>query len=85
MNRSRKPARKCYRCLLNQGDHCWLYKYPRGQWQGHKHCPAFENEPVYEQFRSWRKLPDVKTRHDLRRRFFRSTRQKRYRSHGERA
>jgi len=80
MKRSWKPVRKCYTCLLNQGDHCWLYKYPRGQWQHGKRCPGFENETVYEQFRAWQKLPDVRTRRELRRQFFRSTRIKRFRA-----
>jgi len=57
MKKSWKPIRKCYSCLLNQGDHCWLFKYP---------------------FRAWQKLPNVKTRHELRREFFRSSKQKRH-------
>jgi hypothetical protein len=71
MHRNAKPVRKCYACLLNLGDHCWSYAYPRGQWHG-KRCPAFENEEMYEQYREWLKLPTVKTGHELRRKVFRT-------------
>ena len=78
MKKSWKPLRKCYHCPLNQGDHCWLYKYPRGQWHAGRRCPAFGNETVYEQFSAAQKLPDVKTRRDLRREFFRTSRPRRH-------
>jgi hypothetical protein len=71
MRISRKPVHACYTCLLNLGDHCWLYSYPRGQWRAGRRCPAFENETVYARFRQDRKQPDVKTRKELRRQFFR--------------
>ena len=64
---SQKPVRKCHSCLLNLGDHCWLYQYPRGQGRSGRRCAAFENEEVYAGFRLWQKQPDVKTRKALRR------------------
>ena len=72
MHRNRKPVHECYTCLLNLGDSCWLYEYPRGQWRNGRTCPAFENEAVYDEFRRWRKQPQVKTRKVLRREFFRT-------------
>jgi len=74
MRRSQKPVKKCYTCLLNRGDHCWLYRYPRGQWSSGRRCPAFENEAVYEDYRRWLKRPSIKTRKQLRREFFRRRR-----------
>jgi hypothetical protein len=74
MRTSRKPVHACYTCLLNLGDHCWLYGYPRGQWRGGRRCPAFENPAVYARFHLSRKQPDVKTRKALRRAFFRGRR-----------
>jgi hypothetical protein len=71
MRLSAKPVRKCHACLLNLDDRCWLYRYPRGQWRGEKRCSAFANEEVYRQFREWQKQPQVKTRKELRREFFR--------------
>ncbi|MDP6490747.1 MAG: hypothetical protein QGH42_13095 [Kiritimatiellia bacterium] len=72
MKKSVKPVRKCHACLLNLGDHCWLYRYPRGQWRGGKRCRAFDDETLYTQFRTWQKQPTVKTRRELRREFFRT-------------
>ena len=72
MRQSFKPAGNCYTCRLNLGDHCWLYKYPRGQWRGGRRCRAFENETVYASFSAWQKLPSVKTRKELRGEFFRT-------------
>ncbi len=84
MHRNNKPVRKCHSCLLNLGDHCWLYKYPRGQWRSGRICPAFENEKIYKDFREWQKQPDVKTRKELRRSFFRSRKRKKIRRlHGK--
>ena len=74
MKVSRKPVRKCHACLLNQGDHCWLYRYPRGQWRGRKRCPAFDDAEVHRRFREWQKQPTVKSRKELRREFFRTRR-----------
>lgn len=76
MRYSRKPVHNCYSCLLNLGDHCWIYKYPRGQWCHKRKCRAFENEEIYSKFREWRKLPEIKTRKDIRRVFFRTTRKR---------
>ena len=76
MRRSGKPVRKCYTCLLNLDDHCWLFHYPRGQWHDLRRCPAFENPDVYRSFTAWQKQPDVKTRSELRREFFRRRRRK---------
>jgi hypothetical protein len=70
--RSRKPVRACYTCLLNLGDHCWLYRSPRSQWSGGRQCRAFQNEAIYEQYRQWLKEPTVKTRKELRQEFFRT-------------
>jgi len=70
MRYSVKPVRKCHACLLNLGDRCWLYDYPRGQWRDKKGCHAFENEEIYAEFRQWQKQPTVKTRRELRREFF---------------
>jgi hypothetical protein len=64
---SLKPVRNCHSCLLNMGDHCWLYRYPRGQWRSDHRCRAFDNETVYDGFRLWQKQPDVKSRRELRR------------------
>lgn len=72
MRQTSKPVHKCYSCLLNLHDHCWLYKYPRGQWRGGRACSAFENEELYDQYRTWCKQPSVKTRKELRREFFRT-------------
>lgn len=71
MHQSAKPVRKCHPCLLNMGSYCWLYQYPRGQWRDGKRCRGIENEDLHRQFEHWRKEPDVKTRHELRREFFR--------------
>lgn len=65
-----KPVGKCYTCLLNLDDHCWLYRNPRGQWRGERVCPGFENEEQYREFRQWQKMPRIKTRKELRRDFF---------------
>ncbi len=73
MRRSRKPVRKCHSCVLNIDDHCWIYRYPRGQWRHGKYCRAFGNEALHEEFRVWQKQPNVKTRKELRREFFRTT------------
>jgi hypothetical protein len=72
MRLSHKPVRKCHSCLLNQGDKCWLYKYPRGQWRKDRQCPAFENEAIYAQFRESLKEPSILTRKEIRREFFRA-------------
>lgn len=71
MRQSIKPVRKCYKCLLNLEDHCWIYKCPHIQWRDKKGCPAFENDEIYREFREWQKQPVVKTRKELRRDFFR--------------
>jgi len=73
VKKTRKPVHNCHSCLLNLGDHCWLYEYPRGQWTRKKRCPAFENEDVYAKFREWETKPHVKTAKDLRRDVFRRT------------
>jgi hypothetical protein len=70
----RKPVRTCHSCLLNLGRHCWIYQYPRGQWRHGKTCPGFENDELYAAYRNWKKLPNVKTRRELRRDFFRTRR-----------
>lgn len=62
--------RKCHACLLNLRDHCWKFPYPRGQWRG-KTCPGMENEALYDEYRQWKKLPDVKTLRQIRRETFR--------------
>ena len=72
MRQSRKPVRKCHSCLLNQGDHCWLYDYPRGQWRHDRQCSALDNDHAYAEFRLWQKQPTVKHRKALRREFFRT-------------
>jgi len=69
---SRKPVRKCHACLLNLGDHCWLYAYPRGQWHGKKRCAAFDDKKIHAEFRLWQKASDVKTRKELRQEIFRA-------------
>lgn len=71
-----KPVHKCYSCLLNRGDSCWLYSYPRGQWRDGKRCSAFENEDTYQKFNEWKKQPTVKSRKELRQEFFRANRVK---------
>jgi hypothetical protein len=72
MRRSRKPVRKCYSCPLNLGDHCWLYKYPRGQWRPGKRCRATDDVDIHMAFEKWKKQSTVKTRKELRREFFRT-------------
>ena len=72
MYRSRKPGRKCYTCLLNRGDHCWGFEFPREQWRSKRKCPAFENEDAYDLFREWEKDADTKTRKELRQEAFRT-------------
>jgi len=76
MRYSIKPVHKCYSCLLNLGDECWLYAYPRGQWRGTRKCPAFGNEEIYQAYLSWRGRPAVRSRRELRREFFRVRRRK---------
>lgn len=66
-----KPVHGCYTCLLNLGDQCWKYAFPRRQWS-RKKCPGFENENLYRQFRDWQAEPHVKTRRQLRQEAFRS-------------
>ena len=66
-----KPVRKCNRCLLNLGDHCWVFPRPRMQWN-RKKCPGFENEELGRQFRKWQEEPRVKTRKEIRQEIFRS-------------
>ncbi len=68
MRYSRKPVRQCHACLLNLGDHCWLYRYPRGRWRKGRRCGALGNQAVYAKFEEWRREPTVKTLKELRRR-----------------
>ena len=72
MRQNIKPVRKCHSCHLNLGDHCWVYTYPYLQWRHEHRCLGFENEEKYREFDEWKKLPDVKTRKELRREFFRT-------------
>lgn len=65
-----KPVRRCYKCLLNLGDHCWIFECPRRQWN-RKKCPGFENAELNLRFREWQEAPDVKTRKQLRKEIFR--------------
>jgi len=74
MKRTAKPVHRCHSCLLNLGDHCWLYEYPRGQWSKRRGCRAFGNDEIYAKYREWQEKPKVKTRKQLRREFFRTTR-----------
>lgn len=74
-----KPVRKCYRCLLNQRDHCWAFACPRLQWSKKK-CPGFDDQELQRQFREWQEAPHVKTRKQLRQEIFRSAKQA-YRLH----
>jgi len=71
MKRTRKPVRRCNKCLLNLGDECWLYAYPRGQWRG-RDCPGFGNDLVYAEYRRWLKDPVIMTRREIRKAAFRS-------------
>ncbi len=73
MRASVKPVRACHACLLNVGDRCWLYRYPRGRWRNGRRCGALNNETVYARFREAQKEPDVKTLKELRRRVFRAS------------
>gem|GEM_PF-1197149 len=72
-----KPVKRCYRCLLNLGDHCWKFPCPRLQWGDRKKCPGFENAELYARFRQWQEAPRVKTRRELRQEMFRSAKQAR--------
>jgi len=71
-----KPVRKCNRCLLNLGQHCWVFASPRLQWSKKK-CPGFENDELYLQYNKWQEEPHVKTRKELRQEIFRSAKQAR--------
>ena len=83
MRYTSKPIRKCYSCLLNRGDHCWAYSYPRKIWGRHRKCPAFENEQVYNMFRTWQKDAHTKTSRELRQEAFREKRTRRPHPHLE--
>jgi hypothetical protein len=72
MRKDDKPVRKCHACLLNLGDRCWLYRFPRGQWRDGRTCRTLGDEAVYEDFRRWQKRPTVKTRKELRQEVFRA-------------
>ena len=74
MKQSRKPVRNCHSCPMNLGDHCWLYRWPRGQWRGDRSCSAREDEAALGAFHDWQKAPDVMTRKDLRRELHRQRR-----------
>jgi hypothetical protein len=74
MKRHLKPVRKCHGCLLNLGDHCWIYQYPRGQWRAWHHCRGREDVNLHESYRDWLKMPTVKSRKELRQNFFRAKR-----------
>ena len=67
MKVSEKPARKCHACPFNMGRHCWLYKYPRGQWRNSRHCGARDDVELLAAMRDWEGASSVKTRKDLRR------------------
>lgn len=67
MKESQKPVRKCHACQLNRGDHCWLYKYPRGQWRGGRTCGAFNAPAMIDALHDWEGAASVMTRKDLRR------------------
>ena len=69
MRRNRKPVRKCHKCPLNQGDHCWGFRYPRDQWH-EKRCLAFGSEVAHEMFLEWQKDSAVKTRRQIRQEAF---------------
>jgi hypothetical protein len=75
MKSSRKPVRPCHGCLLNLGDRCWLYRYPRGRWRHDRHCGARHDETVHARFRESLKEPTVKTLKELRRRVKRAASQ----------
>jgi hypothetical protein len=62
-----KPVRKCVHCALNLGDHCWLYRYPRGQWRHDRRCHAHGDSEFEEAYRHWCKLPTVRSTRDIRR------------------
>ena len=74
MKQSAKPVRHCHACLLNLGDRCWIYRYPRGQWRHHRHCLAIDDTDLHARFRTWQKQPTVKTRRELRQEFLRTKR-----------
>jgi len=74
MKESQKPVRKCHACRLNRGDHCWLYKYPRGQWRGGRTCAAFNDPELLAAMRDWEGAASVMTRKDLRREMHRRPR-----------
>ena len=69
MKHTRKPVRRCNKCLLNLGDECWLYAYPRGQWRGQV-CRAKEDDGAHAEYKLWLKDPVVMTRKELRRAAF---------------
>ncbi len=62
-----KPVRKCHGCLLNEGDRCWLFAYPRGQWRNGRLCRAVGDDTLHKAYAQWKKQPDVKDRKTLRR------------------
>ncbi len=72
VHRKERPVRKCHKCPLNQGTHCWGFVDPRQRWHRRGRCPAFENEEAYSSFRTWQKEAIVKTRRQLRQEAFRA-------------
>ncbi|MBN1670805.1 MAG: hypothetical protein JXR37_07225 [Kiritimatiellae bacterium] len=74
MHRTSKPTRKCYSCLLNLGDRCWMYDCPHDQWHDRRKCPGFGNREFYSQFRAWLETPRRKSGRERRREVFLSTR-----------
>ena len=71
MRRTCKPVRKCHKCLLNLGDHCWFFKSPRDQWKNGD-CEGFENQELYAEYEEWQQKPQIKSGRELRRTVFRS-------------
>lgn len=71
MRRHKKPVRKCGKCLLNLGDHCWIFENPRDKWRG-RDCPGFENEILYAEYRIWQSKPRIPKGREIRRSMFRS-------------
>jgi len=75
MKRHAKPVGACYACVLNLGDHCGIYAYPRGQWRSRR-CAGFDDPEIHRAYEALSREVQVKTRRELRQELFRSRRRK---------
>ncbi len=82
MRVTQKPVRKCYSCLLNLGDRCWLYDNPHDQWHRLHRCPGFGNQALHAEFQAWQLKPrHVTPRQQRRERFAQQCRTEEHHNH----